>query len=238
MMHILEDFFVKCNTCGHMTLVEADSLDCTPYVYDRPMGDEVEYNFRGEVCCEECHSWITLNIQGYEYPVGAFNFSSFHCSGGEFVRDPQIEIVYEFDFNYYDDAYDKYDKAQVLLEYHKRQIENMSHREFEYFVADIFKKLGFSVKVTQATRDGGADIIATKSYPFPYTLLVECKHWGPKHKVDVSVVRSVYGVQVANQVNQSVIVTSSEFTRDARKFAEGRKSLMALWDIDDLLKLM
>ena len=114
----------------------------------------------------------------------------------------------------------------------------MSHRDFEYFVAEIFKKLGFSVKVTKATRDGGADIIATKSIPFPYTLLVECKHWRPEHKVDVSVVRSVYGVQVANQANQSVIVTSSQFTRDARKFAEERKSLMALWDIDDLLKLM
>lgn len=238
MMHILEDFFVKCDACGHITLVEADSLDCETYIYDRPMGDEVEYNFRGEFCCEECRSWITLSICGYEYPIGAFNYSSFECSGGEFVSNPQIDIVYEFDFNYYDDAYDEYDKAQVLLEYNKRQIENLSHREFEYFVAEIFEKLGFSVKVTQATRDGGADIIATKSDPFPYTLLVECKHWGPKHKVDVSVVRGVYGVQVANQANQSVIVTSSKFTRDARKFAEERKSLMALWDIDDLLKLI
>ena len=238
MMQISEDMNVKCDACGHVTLVAADSLDCETYAYDRPMGDEIEYDFRGEIFCEECGSMITLSIRGYEYPVGAFNYSSFECHGGEFVSDPQAEIVYEFDFDYYDDAYDEYEKAQLLLEYNRRQIENMSHREFEYFVAEIFKKLGFSVKVTKATRDGGADIIATKSIPFPYTLLVECKHWRPEHKVDVSVVRSVYGVQVANQANQSVIVTSSQFTRDARKFAEERKSLMALWDIDDLLKLM
>lgn len=49
-------------------------------------------------------------------------------------------------------------------------------------------------------------------------LIVECKHWGEDHKVDVSVVRSVYGVQVATQANQSVIVTSSKFTKDARAF--------------------
>ena len=40
------------------------------------------------------------------------------------------------------------------------------------------------------------------------------------------------------QAIQSVIVTSSKFTKDAREFAEERKNLMALWDIDDLLKLI
>lgn len=104
---------------------------------------------------------------------------------------------------------------------------------------DIYlKKLGLSVKITQATRDGGHDIIATKAEPIPFTLIVECKHWGEQHKVDVSVVRSVYGVQTAMQANQSVIVTSSKFTKDAREFAEERNNLMALWDIDDLLKLV
>ena len=54
----------------------------------------------------------------------------------------------------------------------------------------------------------------------------------------MSVVRSVYGVQTAMQANQSVVVTSSKFTRDAREFVEDRKTLMALWDIDDLLSLI
>ena len=148
------------------------------------------------------------------------------------------EIEYEFDDYYYDAAFDEYEKAEAILEYNRNRIKNMSHREFEFFVADIFEKLGFSVKITKATRDGGKDIIATKSDPIPYTLIVECKHWGEDHKVDVSVVRSVYGVQVATQANQSVIVTSSKFTKDAREFAEDRKNLMALWDIDDLLKLI
>ena len=40
------------------------------------------------------------------------------------------------------------------------------------------------------------------------------------------------------QANQSVVVTSTKFTRDARKFAESRKTMMQLWDIDDLLKYM
>lgn len=43
---------------------------------------------------------------------------------------------------------------------------------------------------------------------------------------------------MATQANQSVVVTSSKFTRDARKFAEEQKTLMTLWDIDDLLELI
>lgn len=202
------------------------------------MGEEIEYNFYGEICCEGCNSWINFNIRGYEYPAGAFNFSDYDCDGGEFVNEPIVAIEYEFDDSFSDYAYKDYIEAEALIEQCKEKIRNMSPREFEFFVADIFERLGYSVKITQATRDGGHDIIATKADPIPFTLIVECKHWGEKHKVDVSVVRSVYGVQMAEQANQSVIVTSSKFTRDARKFAEERKNLMALLDIDDLIKFM
>ena len=156
---------------------------------------------------------------------------------GCFIDEPVVEMNYEFDFDYYDEAYAEYESTEYILEYNREKIKKMSPRNFEYFVADIFKKHGFSVKITQATRDGGKDIIATKADPMPYTLIIECKHWGENHKVDVSVVRSVYGVQMAMQANQSVIVTSSRFTKDARAFAEEQQNLMTLWDIDDLLKL-
>ena len=238
MMSIQNDFYIKCNKCGYISFVDADSLEYNASIYDRPMGEEIEYNFFGETECEYCKSLIKFNIRGYEYPVGAFNFSDSECQGGDFVDEPIIEIDYEFDDYYYDRAYEEYEKAEVLLEYHRNRIINMTPREFEFFVADIFRGLGFSVKITQATRDGGHDIIATKADPIPYTLIVECKHWGVNHKVDVSVVRGVYGVQIATQANQSIIVTSSKFTKDAYKFAKEQKNLMELWDIGDLLNLI
>lgn len=237
-MQVSDDFYIKCNECNHVTRIETDSLEYNTSTYERSMGAEIEYDFYGEICCEKCQSWVDFNIRGYEYPAGAFNYSDCDCNGGEFVSKPTVEISYEFDDCYGDYAYKEYIEAESILEYHREQIKNMSSRDFEFFVGDIFKKLGFSIKITQATRDGGHDIIATKAYPIPYTLIVECKHWGDKHKVDVSVVRSVYGVQTARQANQSIIVTSSKFTKDARKFAEEQKNLMALWDIDDLLNLV
>ena len=103
MMRIPNNFYIKCNECGNVTLVEADDLDYETSVYDRPMGEEIEYDFRGEICCDKCHSWIDFCIRGYEYPVGAFNFSDSECHGGCFIDEPVVEMDYEFDFDYYDD---------------------------------------------------------------------------------------------------------------------------------------
>lgn len=238
MMQLSGNCYIECNKCGHVTLVETDSLECDTSTYNRSMGEEIEYNFYGEICCEKCNTWIDFSIRGYEYPVGTFNFSDYDCNRGKFVNKPTVEIEYEFDDGYSDYAYEEYIEAESLLDYHREQIKNMSPRDFEFFVGNIFERLGFSVKITQATRDGGKDIIATKAEPIPFTLIIECKHWREEHKVDVSVVRSIYGVQTAMQANQSVVVTSSKFTKDARKFAEERKTLMALLDIDDLIELI
>lgn len=238
MMQVSEDFYIKCNNCGYINQVDADSLDCDTATYERSMGEEIEYNFYGEICCERCLTWISFNVRGYEYPVGAYNFSDFDCQGGTFVSEPVVEIEYEFDEDYDNFAYQQYIEAQNTLERNREKVQSMSPREFELFVGDLFQRMGYSVKVTQSTRDGGCDIIATKAEPIPFTLIVECKHWKESHKVDVSVVRSVYGVQSAEHVNKSVIVTTSKFTKDARRFAEARKELMTLWEMEDLLKLI
>ena len=52
------------------------------FTINNPMGEEIEYTFHGEICCEKCHSWIEFCIRGYEYPVGAFNYSDAECHGG------------------------------------------------------------------------------------------------------------------------------------------------------------
>jgi len=45
MMQVTNDFYVKCNRCGQIAKVETDSLEYDTAVYDRPMGEEIEYNF-------------------------------------------------------------------------------------------------------------------------------------------------------------------------------------------------
>ena len=236
MMKVSGNFCIKCDSCGYESSIEADSLDYDTSVSARNMGEEIEYDFYGEICCEGCSSVIDFNIKGWEYPLGVFNFSDSNCNNGKFIGEPTAEMNYQFDEDYYEKAYEEYKQAEALIEHNKDFIKNMSSREFEFFVANIFEKLGFNTKITQETRDGGRDIIATKATPIPYSLIVECKHWKEENKVNVSVIRSLFGVQTSSKVNKSIVVTSSRFTKDARKFAEEQETLMTLWDIDDLLR--
>lgn len=125
---------------------------------------------------------------------------------------------------------DEVERVQInigkILENEDR-IYELSSREFEEVVAEVFKKQGFDVILTQETRDGGSDIIATHSMGgIPFMVLVECKKYGPNHKVGVSLVRSLLGVQTDHRANKAVLVTSSSFTRDARVFAEPQKQFI------------
>ena len=42
MIHIPNNFYIRRDKFGNVTLVEADSLDYETFVYDRPMGEEIE----------------------------------------------------------------------------------------------------------------------------------------------------------------------------------------------------
>lgn len=237
-MELENNLLIQCK-CGNIIEVDKNSLDVDTYSYERSMGEEIEYDFVGECTCGECGRDILVKVFGYEYPAGAFNYSSCKCEGGEFLQEPSVEIeYYEFDEIDEDAIYKEVSEAEYIIE-QKERIRNMSSREFEYFVADIFESKGYVVQVTQATRDGGCDIIATKNDGLvPYMILIECKHYSQKHKVSVELVRSLYGVQNSKRANKSVLVTSSTFTSDAREFAESQNTLITLVDIDDLLNAM
>lgn len=45
MMHIPNDFYIKCDKCGNVSLIEANSLDYETSVYDRPMGKKKNMTF-------------------------------------------------------------------------------------------------------------------------------------------------------------------------------------------------
>lgn len=60
-------------------------------------------------------------------------------------------------------------------------LKMMPHRDFEYYIADLFSSKGYEATVTSASGDGGKDIILRKE---GYTSIVECKRYATK-KSDV-----------------------------------------------------
>jgi restriction endonuclease len=109
-------------------------------------------------------------------------------------------------------------------------------RRFEELVAELFKRMGCSVELTPASRDGGRDILAVRRDDVGTILtLVECKKFRPDRKVGVGLVRSLYGVVAHDRASHGVIATTSSFTRGAKALERNLEYHLSLRDFDDLV---
>jgi restriction system protein len=115
-------------------------------------------------------------------------------------------------------------------------IYKLSSREFEYLVAELFEKDGYTVKITKATHDGGKDLmIAEKSSLGSFMFYVECKKYSPTNHIGVSLLRELYGTVQADNATAGIFVTSSYFSKEARDFQEKIKYQLSLKDYYDLI---
>jgi restriction system protein len=98
-------------------------------------------------------------------------------------------------------------------------LDDMSWREFEMLVGESFRLQGYAVEENHTPGpDGGVDLVLRKGGE---RYLVQCKQWRAL-KVGVPVVRELYGAMAAMGAAGGFVVTSGQFTSEARAFANGR----------------
>lgn len=95
----------------------------------------------------------------------------------------------------------------------------MNWREFEILVGEALRRQGYRIEETGlGGADGGIDLRLSKEGK---TTLVQCKQWR-NQRVDVKVVREMYGLLSHHHVDAVKIVTVGEFTPDAQRFAQDK----------------
>ena len=99
-------------------------------------------------------------------------------------------------------------------------LSDLSPEGFEHFVATLFRRRGYKARVVGGEGDHGVDIVVTN--PQGDRELVQCKQWNKKW-LGEGVVRDFYGAFVHDgRAARGYIVTTSFFSRAARKWAEGK----------------
>ncbi len=95
----------------------------------------------------------------------------------------------------------------------------MNWKQFELLVGEAFRRQGHRVEETGlGGADGGIDLILRKDGK---TTLVQCKQWRSQ-RVDVKVVREMYGLLAHHGAHAVKIVSVGDYTDDARRFALGK----------------
>ena len=116
--------------------------------------------------------------------------------------------------------------------------EMIEWRRFEAVVEALFAQAGFATRSQPHGSDGGVDIwlysIHHRAGDAPVSI-VQCKQW-MRWKVGVKEVRALRGVMAQHGIARGQFVTTSDFTADAREFADGNG--IGLHDVDGLLALI
>lgn len=103
----------------------------------------------------------------------------------------------------------------------------MSPYDFEEFIARLFDTQGYKTEVTKKTGDYGVDVIAEKGLE---KIAIQCKKYQEGNSVGNQTVQMLLGaMQLKNlKANKGIIITTSEFTKQAYKQAESNN--VELWN--------
>jgi restriction system protein len=117
------------------------------------------------------------------------------------------------------------------LKKNPKDIFSLTPRQYEELVAELFRDMGWDVELTQATRDGGKDILAAMNTAAGHILcLVEAKHYRADRKIGVSLVRALYGTLCDYQATNALMVTTSSYSKDAHALQKKHQYELSLKD--------
>lgn len=113
-----------------------------------------------------------------------------------------------------------------------KELQDVSPREFENIIALLFKNLGYEVKQTPYTNDGGKDAIAWmngKKY------VIECKRYAENAAIGRPMVQKFHSALIDEKAVGGYFVTTSKFAQTAIDY--GKKHNLTLIDGNSLENL-
>lgn len=110
---------------------------------------------------------------------------------------------------------------------------NLTAYEFEHFVARLLQEMGYEADVTKRTGDYGVDIIAKKDKQI---IAIQCKRYTETNLVGNRDIQRCLGSMHTINAKRSIFVTTSFYTKQALKQAEGCP--IELWDKETFHELV
>lgn len=116
-------------------------------------------------------------------------------------------------------------------------LQSLSGQDFEHLISALLSRMGFQTEMTKTSGDGGIDIVAAFDRPiFGGRYLFQCKRFAPDNLVGAPTVRDFFGAVMAERAVKGIFVTTSDFTLQAREFAQ--KAGVELIDSNQLHTLL
>ena len=115
----------------------------------------------------------------------------------------------------------------------KEKIKSLSPKAFEDLTAALFRRMGYKVKQTPYSNDGGKDAFAEKN---GIQYLIECKHYKEDAKISRPLLQKLYAAMNENHIQHGIYVATCSYTQTAIEY--GQQFHIELIDISRLLSLL
>jgi len=112
-----------------------------------------------------------------------------------------------------------------------RKIDNMTGKQFEKLLIDLFTKQNYSVKKTKTGKEQGADFILYTGYS---SIAVQAKRWNKK--VGNKAVQEIYSAKTYYNCDSAWVITNNYFTKPAKDLA--KKCNVELFDRNGLSEII
>lgn len=128
--------------------------------------------------------------------------------------------------------------AEVLA--HPDRLFSMDPIQFEDFIASTYRRLGYTVRGTKRSHDGGVDLYMEKDVDgMLHRYILQCKHTAKRQRrIGVAPVRELLGSLLDWAATAAIIVTNTFFSRAARAFAGRHAQHCFCVDKDGILALL
>jgi restriction system protein len=114
------------------------------------------------------------------------------------------------------------DPIDVISDIDRRpNLLELTPKEFEAFIQNLFTKMGFDTKLYQASGDGGIDCVAYDPHPITGgKFIVQAKLY--TRTVQPTHVRDLWGTVQHEGATKGIMITTSGYGPDSYKFAGGK----------------
>lgn len=114
------------------------------------------------------------------------------------------------------------------------KVYSLTPRQFEVFCANLYKELGYKVKLTQETNDGGRDLILEK---YGEVIFVECKRYSETNLVGREICQKLLGATQMYGADRCIVITTGYFHKNAKECKKMVKNL-DLIDKNDIFAMI
>jgi restriction system protein len=111
------------------------------------------------------------------------------------------------------------------------QLYTLSPADFEQYVAALFRKKGYQVKLRGRKGDRGVDLELVQNGG--RSAIVQCKRY--RHTIGPDIVRELFGTMIHERVHHGFLVTTADISEAAREWAAFKP--MTLIDGPTLVKI-